>query len=73
MAKTAERQTSNKSGLRSLAKKLDNSRYGFATQPASRKKGGAFGQESRATSARNEAGTGTTHAGKAAALRRVKT
>jgi hypothetical protein len=51
---------------------MDNSRHGYATQPASRKTAGAFAQESRATSARSEAGTTTTHAGKAAALHRVK-
>ena len=40
-----ERQTSNKAGLRSLGKKLGNSRYGFGEQPASRKTAGAFGRE----------------------------
>ena len=73
MAKTSPGpQTSTKAGMRSLGKKMENSRHGFATQPASRKKAGAFAQESRATSSRSEAGTSTTHAGKAAALRRVK-
>jgi hypothetical protein len=65
-------QTSTKAGVRSFGKKMDNSRHGFATPPASQKTAGAFAQESRATSARNEAGTSTTHPGKAAALRRVK-
>lgn len=45
MADERERQTSNKAGLRSLGKKLDNSRYGFDEHPASRKPAGAFGRE----------------------------
>jgi len=74
MAKTtaAGRQTSTKAGVRSLGKKMDNSRYGFQSQPASHQKPGAFGQESRSTAGRIKAGTSTTRAGKAAALRRVK-
>jgi hypothetical protein len=73
MAKTtAARQTSTKAGVRSLGKKMDNSRHGFDAQPASHKKAGAFGQESRSTTRRTKAGTSTTHEGKAAALRRVK-
>ena len=74
MAKTTAggRQSSNKSGVRSLGKKMDNSRYGFQSQPASHQKPGAFGQESRSTAGRTKAGTSTTHEGKAAALRRVK-
>lgn len=45
MADERERQTSNKAGLRSLGKKLDNSRYGFNEHPGSRKTAGAFGRE----------------------------
>ena len=45
MADERERQTSNKAGLRSLGKKLDNTRYGFNEHPASRKTAGAFGRE----------------------------
>lgn len=45
MADERERQTSNKAGLRSLGKKLDNSRYGFDEHPGSRKTAGAFGRE----------------------------
>jgi hypothetical protein len=54
MADERERQTSNKAGLKSLGKKLDNSRYGFDEHPGSRKTAGAFGREARSepTSAR---------------------
>ena len=45
MADERERQTSNKAGLKSLGKKLDNSRYGFDEHPGSRKTAGAFGRE----------------------------
>ena len=45
MADEREQQTSNKAGLRSLGKKLDNSRYGFNEHPGSRKTAGAFGRE----------------------------
>ena len=45
MADERERQTSNKKGLRSLGKKLENSRYGFDEHPGSRKTAGAFGRE----------------------------
>jgi hypothetical protein len=74
MAKTtgSGRQSSGKAGVRSLGKKMDNSRYGFQSQPASRQKAGAFAQEGRSAEGRTKPGTGTTRAGKAAALRRVK-
>jgi hypothetical protein len=45
MADEHDLQTSNKAGLRSLGKKLDNSRYGFDEHPGSRKPAGAFGRE----------------------------
>jgi hypothetical protein len=38
-------QTSNKAGVRSSAEKTDTSRHGFDEHPASRQKGGAFGEE----------------------------
>lgn len=76
MAKTpGTRQTSNKAGLRSLGKKMDNSRHGFDTQPAARKPAGAFGQErgeTRRAVRESEPGTATPKAGKASALRRVR-
>ena len=76
MAKTrGTPQTSNKTGVRSLAKKMDNSRHGFDEQPAARKKEGAFGQErggqTRAVR-ESKPGTATPKAGKASALRRVR-
>ncbi len=74
MAKTTAsgRQTSTKSGVRSLGKKMDSTRYGFESQPASHKKAGAFAQESRPTAGRAKPGTSATREGKAAALGRVK-
>lgn len=76
MAKTrGTPQSSNKAGLKSLGKKMDNSRHGFDTQPASRKAAGAFGAERGAGTAavrRRKPGTATPKKGKAAALRRVK-
>ena len=76
MAKTpGTPQSSNKAGVRSLGKKMDNSRHGFETQPAARKPAGAFGQErgeSRRAVRQSQPGTATPKGGKAAALRRVK-
>jgi hypothetical protein len=74
MAKTsaAGRQSSNKAGVRSLGKKMANSRYGFESQPASHQKPGAFGKESRSKTGKSKGGTSATRPGKAAALRRVK-
>ena len=73
MAKTtAGRQTSNKAGIVSMGKKMDSSRHGFASAPASRKVAGAFGAESGATPLKLKPGTASTRAGKASALRRVR-
>ena len=73
MAKsTPNRQTSNKAGVTSTAKKVDNSRHGFDTHPASRKTAGAFGMEKGDRPVRRKAGTAATREGKATALRRVK-
>jgi hypothetical protein len=71
MAKSAERQTSGKAGVRSTAKKMDSSRHGFGTEPAARKVTGAFGQEG--TGSRRKPGTATSRAGAAAALRGMQT
>jgi hypothetical protein len=72
MAKTATTpQTSNKSGVASTSKKLDNSRHGFDTHPASRQQGGAFAQEGKPLQ-RRKPGTASTREGKASALRRIK-
>lgn len=64
------RQTSNKAGLASLGKKMDSTRYGFDTQPASRKAEGASGLEGRGE--RRRSGASTVKAGKRAALRGLK-
>jgi len=73
MAKsTPNRQTSNKAGVTSTAKKAENSRYGFDTHPASRKIAGAFGQEKGDSPVKRKAGTAATREGKASALGRVK-
>jgi hypothetical protein len=73
MAKSIpNRQTSNKAGVISTSKKMENSRYGFDTHPASRKIGGAFGQEKGDEPLRRKAGTAATREGKASALRRVR-
>jgi hypothetical protein len=72
MAKTSERHTSNKAGVRSLAQKSDNSRHLFGTQPAARKKEGAFAREGGPKKRGRKAGTEATRPGKAAALDRMK-
>lgn len=76
MAKTpGTRHSSNKAGLKSLGKKMDNSRHGFDTQPAARRPAGAFGEERGAGTAavrRRKAGTATPKEGKASALRRAR-
>jgi hypothetical protein len=73
MAKTSTtRQTSNKSGVASTSEKMDNSRHGFGTHPASRKVAGAFGEEGGDAPMKRKPGTASTRAGKASALRNVK-
>ena len=73
MAKsTSTRQTSNKSGVASTSKKLDNSRHGFDSAPATRKVGGAFGKERGTMAAKGKSSTTATREGKASALRRVR-
>jgi hypothetical protein len=73
MAKSApNRQTSNKAGVASTSKKMDTSRHGFDTHPASRKTAGAFAQEKGNTPVKRKPGTASTREGKASALRRVK-
>ena len=71
MAKSGP-QTSNKSGVASTSKKLDNSRHGFDTHPGSREKAGAFAQDGKPASARRKPGTAAVNEGKASALRRIK-
>jgi hypothetical protein len=69
---TPNRQSSNKSGVRSTSNKIANSRHGFETQPASRKKGGAFGHEKGDEPMKRKAGTASTREGKSAALQRTR-
>jgi len=54
MAKATNRQTSNKAGMTSLAKKQDSTRHGFRTEPPARKVAGANGQEDRVRGAAGE-------------------
>ena len=73
MAKSmANRQSSNKSGVMSTSEKIANSRHGFETHPASRKKGGAFGHERGDAPVKRKAGTAATREGKASALQRTR-
>ena len=71
MADERERQTSNKSGVKSLAKKMANTRHGFDEHPASRKTAGAFGYEEKIHGSR-ESARGSTRAPKAASLGKMK-
>jgi hypothetical protein len=72
MADERERQTSNKAGLRSLGKKMENSRHGFDEHPASRKTAGAFGHEEKMRGSARESSTGTTRESKIRALGKMK-
>jgi hypothetical protein len=60
----------SKAGVKSSAKKQHTSRYGFDPHPAAGPVPGASGQEPRRR--RQEPGTATARAGKAAALRGQK-
>jgi hypothetical protein len=73
MAKTTtERQTSNKAGVASMGKKMDNTRHGFAASPSSKGVGGAFGAEDGSSPLKRKPGTAATRSGKASALGRVR-
>jgi len=72
MAQSDERQTSNKSGVRSTARKMDNSRYGFGQQPASRRKEGAFANGEKIRAAAQHPEHGSTRPSKRRALERMK-
>lgn len=71
MADERERQTSNKAGMRSLGKKLQNSRYGFNEHPGSSKTAGAFGREEM-RGAGDESSPGSTRPSKSASLTKMK-
>ena len=68
-----ERQTSRKAGVRSTARKLDNSKHGFAQHPASRRPEGAFANDEKMRSAAMHPEEGTTKPAKRRALERMKT
>ena len=72
MANSDERQTSNKAGVRSTARKMDNSRHGFGQQPAARRKEGAFANEEKMRAAALRPQEGTTRPAKRKALERMK-
>ena len=65
-------QLTSKAGVKSLAKKMDNSRHGFGEQPAARKKEGAFARENAAPGGSRRNRTGTSRPGKTAAMDRVR-
>jgi hypothetical protein len=71
MANSNERQTSNKSGVRSTARKMDNSRHGFAQQPASRRPQGAFANDEKMRGAALHPERGSTRPAKRSALDRM--
>ena len=64
------RQTSNKAGVASSAKKMDSTRHGFGFEPAARRAEGAFGLEGRGEA--RHSGASTPKPGKLAALRSMK-
>jgi hypothetical protein len=70
--KTAARHSSGKAGLRSLGKKMDGSRHGFGTQPAARKKAGAYGKEDGRKARPKTAGTASRKPGKGGAIAKLK-
>ena len=72
MATRDERQTSNKAGVRSTARKIDNSRHGFAQHPGSRRKEGAFANETKIRAASEHPEEGATRPAKRRALERMK-
>jgi len=71
MADERERQTSTKSGVKSTAKKMENSRHGFDEHPASRKTAGAFGHEEKIRGSR-ESSRGSIRPAKTESLTRMK-
>ncbi len=72
MANNDERQTSNKSGVRSTARKMDSSRHGFDQQPAARRKAGAFANDEKMRGAAQHPEHGSTRASKRLALDRMR-
>jgi hypothetical protein len=69
--KTMTRHSSGKAGVRSRGQKLANSRHGFETQPAARKKAGAYGQEGGRKAKPKTAGTASPR-GQGGAIAKMK-
>jgi hypothetical protein len=67
----ASGQLTSKTGVKSLAKKMDSSRHGFDRPPASHKTAGAFGKE-EVRGAVTDSTSGTTRRSKREALDRMK-
>lgn len=70
--KKMTRHSSGKAGLQSRGQKMDSSRHGFETQPASRKKAGAYGQEAGRKAKAKKAGTASRKGGKGEAIAKMK-
>lgn len=64
-------QLTSKTGMKSLSKKMENSRHGFGRPPASHKTAGAFGREA-VRGAVTDSTAGTTRRSKRAALDRMR-
>lgn len=64
-------ELTSKTGVKSLSKKMDSSRHGFDSQPASHKTDGAFGKEEM-RGAVTDSTRGTTRPGKKEALGRMR-
>jgi hypothetical protein len=59
-----------KAGVKSLSRKLDNSRHGYDQHPGTSKTAGAFGKEEKMRA--HEAPTGSTREAKTKSLGRMK-
>lgn len=66
------RQTSNKAGVQSTAKKMDSSRHGTDTHPATRRKAGAFAEEGGRKTGPRQPGTASRKTGKGGALDKLR-
>jgi hypothetical protein len=70
--KTMTGHRSGKAGLQSQGQKLDGSRHGFETQPAARKKAGAYAQEDGRKAKATKAGTASRKGGKGGAIANMR-
>jgi hypothetical protein len=69
--KTMTTHSSGKAGVRSRGQKLAGSRHGLETQPASRRKAGAYGQEGGRKAKSRTAGT-VSKRGQGSAIAKMK-